>query len=342
MSAHANCSTQFGFTAGNQDIHYALVAKVIIQIVEKFDVKHVATSEETTPHARCNALALFEFTTDLTKQLKNAGIHAHSPAAEHCRHVHHHLGNDFLTTLLEYRGEPEQPAAREHTTLVGTKSDPIPDNNIRRVLHEAIRSLSKGALESKTDQDTKCVVVGLKGFSDYHREGRFQRGSGRGQRGQHGQRSRRGQYGTERAGGRSRGRGQARDFRNSDPRTSGWHTFHNHVDENDRSANAAAKTRIEAEMEAKKAEGFKPSTTYKKTVIVDGVRTLVQVSTNGEVSGGGVALPQQESGVHFRGGANLPANYVPPHKRGKVSVDIKIGEGGTRIDPTLPQNMPDR
>jgi len=72
------------------------------------------------------------------------------------------------------------------------------------------------------------------------------------------------------------------------------------------------------------ATGFKATETYKKTVVVNGQRTVVQVIRDGQVTnGGGVALPRADESVNPRVPTKIPSGYLPPHKRGKAASPTK-------------------
>lgn len=322
---------QLGQEIGDEDTQWGLVAKIIVQIVQLFDITLSNPAHSPTSSAAL-AATRFSINSSVDGQLVAAGIHPKSAMAAHVSHIRRHLGDQCLRTILEARASDESTANQKYSTLHELKTGPISDNNERKPLHQAIEAISKGALETKTDPEDKCITLGGAGFGTYFKLNR---------RNAHAQEARDRERGYDRGQGRGRGRGRDRGSshyyehgrervdRRSDtgrhstdpsntaanPRISGWNNFHANVKDEDRAANEAANARVDAMAKEQEADDTKFVETYKKTTIVNGVRTTVEVLKNGESEGGGIALPEQESEKQSTSPMKLPSTYVPPHKR---------------------------
>lgn len=339
---------QLGQEIGDEDTRRGLVAKIIVQIVQLFDI---TLSNPTPSPASSAALAATRFSihSSIEGQLAAAGIHPKSAMAGHASQIRGHLGDQCLRTLLEARASDDFTANQKYSTLHGLKTDPISDNDERKPLHQAIEAISKGALETKTDPDDKCITLGGIGFGTYlgYRRNASERGNDRGRgRGRRRRRGRGREHGRERLDDRSdtSRRSNTPSITATNPRISGWNNFHSNVKDEDRAANVAANARVDAMARKQEADDTKFVETYKKTTIVNGVRTTVEVLKNGQSEGGGVALPQQEPEKNSNSPLKLPSTYVPPHKRVNPispekaavsgSVGTKDGNGSTGIGDT--------
>lgn len=230
--------------------------------------------------------ARFCIKVSIASQLQAAGISLKSALAGHVFCIEKHLGPHFARVVLEARQATDESTVDKLATLHGLKSAPINDISSRRRLHEAVRIVSKSVLETRTESgDGNRILVGPPGTNTYSRENSIgtrqrtnnQRGPRPGIPYQHHTQNQNGRHYTS-------NRLNNRHSKPSvpvvavDSRLAGWSNLVDTIQEKDRVADAEAHERVQSMVEIQNAAGVKRTETFRRTAMVNGQRTTVEVS----------------------------------------------------------------